>query len=159
LSKYLVSMSEGIDLPASKAKPVAHQPDPDANETRGAVAITVAWMLLTLSCAAAQVVAFAMWLVARQVQVPVDRPNALFLIPSTLMIVAVISGLLVLALSPITYYVRKARPPRAVTIVAVLIALLPMISIAMIAVGTAEKPARQELRPPNPEPRSSTSEP
>ncbi len=148
-------------LPSKKPTPPAKAADtlPDADESRGAVATTVAWMLLTLSCAAAQVVAFAMWLVARQVQVPVDRPNALYLIPSTLMIVAVVSGLLVLTLTPITYYVRKARPPRAVTIVAVLIALLPMISIATIAIGTTETPARQEPRPPGPEPRSSNPEP
>jgi hypothetical protein len=116
-------------------------------------------MLLTLSCAAAQVVAFVMWLIARQVNLPADRPNALMLIPSTLMIVAVVSGLLVLVFTPFTYYVRKARPPLTVTIVAVLIALLPMVSIATIAVGTYEAPARQEPRPPSPEHLAPSPEP
>jgi hypothetical protein len=143
------------DLPASKTKSPTRAPvaDPDAGETRAAVATTVAWMLLTLSCAAAQVVAFVMWLIARQVNLPADRPNALLLIPSTLMIVAVISGLLVLALTPFTYYVRQARPPLTVTIVAVLIALLPIVSIATIAIRSPAKPARQEPRPPSSEPR------
>jgi hypothetical protein len=148
-----------VPLSSKKHTPPAKATEsiPDADESRGAVATTVAWMLLTLSCAAAQVVAFAMWLVARQVSVPADRPNALYLIPSTLMIVAVISGLLVLALTPITYYVRRTRPPRTVTIVAVLFALLPMISIATIAIGTTETPARQEPPPSSPEPRPPTS--
>jgi hypothetical protein len=144
-------------LPSKKPTPPAKATEavPDADESRGAVATTVAWMLLTLSCAAAQVVAFAMWLVARQVQVPVDRPNALYLIPSTLMIVAVISGLLVLTLTPITYYVRKARPPRAVTIVAVLIALLPIATIVALALGAPSKPAS---RPPTTDLRPSSSD-
>lgn len=154
----IVSTPGRNDLSASKTKspPRSTVSDPDAGETRAAVATTVAWMLLTLSCAAAQVVSFVMWLIARQVNLPADRPNALLLIPSTLMIVAVISGLLVLALTPFTYYVRKARPPLTVTIVALLISLLPIVSITAIALGS---PAPDDRRPPsadspkrNPEP-------
>jgi hypothetical protein len=92
-----------------------------------------------------------MWLVARQVNLPADRPNALFLIPSTLMIVAVVSGLLVLALTPVTYRVRQARPPLTVTAVAVLIALLPLLTVVIVAL-TADHVQGPKFQVPSDEP-------
>jgi hypothetical protein len=118
---------------------------PDAGESRGAVATTVAWMLLALSCAAAQATALVVWLIARSAGIPANRPNALMLVPSTLMFVALLSGILVLALTPVVYRVRRARPPLAVTVGAVLIAIVPLVTLAVLTIAA---PARQAPRPP-----------
>ncbi len=104
-------------------------------------------MLLALSCAAAQATALVVWLIARSAGIPGNRPNALLLVPSTLMFVALLSGVLVLALTPIVYRVRRARPPLAVTVGAVLIAIFPLVIFAILAL-TAAATARQEPRPP-----------
>ncbi len=109
------------------------EPSPDAHESRGAVVVTVVWMLLALSCLAAQVVALATWLVARAAGIPAGRPNALLLIPSTLMIVALLTGVLLLLMTPLAYRVRKSRPPLAITIAALAVAVAPLITVAVLA--------------------------
>jgi hypothetical protein len=114
--------------PANKAAPL-----PDAAESRGAVATTVAWMLMTLSCAAAQVVALGMWVLARSAGIPANRPNALLLVSSTLLFVAILTGILALALTPLIYRIRKSRPPTVVTIAAIAIAATPLIVILCLA--------------------------
>jgi hypothetical protein len=98
------------------------------------VATTVAWMLLTLSCAAAQIVGLAMWALAQSAGIPADRPNALMLVAGTLLFVAILTGLLVLALTPLVYRVRKSRPPLVVTIFALIIAAIPLIVFLALAI-------------------------
>jgi hypothetical protein len=121
-------------LARSKRKQTAPQPPlPDANESRGAVAVTIVWMLLALSCLAAQVVALATWLVARGAGIPAGRPNALILVPTTLMMVALLTGVALLLITPLAYRVRKSRPPTAVTIAALVIAIAPLITVAVVA--------------------------
>src|SRR4029453_15552378 len=121
-------------LAKSKKKPPAAITVPDAHESRGAVAVTVVWMLLALSCLAAQLVALATWLVARAAGIPAGRPNALLLVPSTLMLVAVLTGVLLVVMTPLAYRVRKSRPPLAVTVAAIVIAVAPLVTVAVLAV-------------------------
>ena len=116
-------------LAASKEAPL-----PDAGESRGAVATTVAWMLLTLSCAAAQLTSLAMWGLAQSADIPANRPNALMLVASTLLFVAILTGVLVLALTPLVYRVRKSRPPLVVTLIALALAALPLILLVVLAI-------------------------
>jgi hypothetical protein len=92
-------------------------------------------MLLALCTLAAQVVALAVWLFARTVGIP-GRPNYLMLVPTTLMMVALLSGILVLVLTPLTYRVRRSRPPLAITAAAIVIALLPP-AVVLVAAMTA----------------------
>ena len=118
---------------SSKKKPDPKLSHSDAHESRGAVVVTVVWMLLALSCLAAQLVALATWLVARAAGIPAGRPNALLLVPTTLMMVALLSGVLLLVMTPLAYRVRMSRPPTAVTIAAIMIALAPFITVAVLA--------------------------
>jgi hypothetical protein len=117
---------------SKKRRPAAAPADSDAGESRGAVALTVAWMLLALSTLAAQVVALAVWLFARTAGIP-GRPNYLMLVPTTLMMVALFTGILVLVLTPLAYRVRRARPPLSITIGAIVIALLPPMIVVLAA--------------------------
>jgi hypothetical protein len=115
----------------TKPTPIA----PDAGESRAAVAVTVAWMLLTLSCLAAQVVALVMWLLARSAGIPAGRPNALYLVAATLVFVAMLTGLFVLGLTPVAYRVRKGRPPLGITVLAVVIGAAPLVTLAVAALA------------------------
>jgi predicted branched-subunit amino acid permease len=90
-------------------------------------------MLLTLSCLTAQLVALATWLFARGAGIPAGRPNALLLVPTTLMMVALITGILLVIVTPVVYRVRKSRPPIVITIAALVIALAPLFAIAVVA--------------------------
>jgi hypothetical protein len=103
-------------------------------QDRSAIAVTVVWMLATFSCAAAQVVALVMWLVARSVGIPAGQPNALGVVAGILQMVAMLTGLLVLVLTPFAYRVGHTRPPRLVTIGAIIVALMPLVTIAVGAV-------------------------
>jgi hypothetical protein len=121
--------------PVAKRRPAKPTPlDPDAGESRAAVAVTVAWMLLTLSCLAAQVVALVMWLLARSAGIPTGQPNALYLVAATLLFVAMLTGFLVLGLTPLAYRVRQGRPPLGITILAVVIGAAPLITLAVAAI-------------------------
>jgi hypothetical protein len=108
-------------------------PPPEAGESRGAVAITVAWMLLALCCLMAQATALATWLLARAVAPP-GRTNHLLLVPRTLLGVALLTALLILVFTPLTHRVRKSRPPMAVTIAAIAIAVVPLLTVIVAAV-------------------------
>ncbi|MCI0361711.1 MAG: hypothetical protein L0211_24770 [Planctomycetaceae bacterium] len=116
---------------SKKQPPVA--PLPDANESRGAVAVTVVWMLLALSCLAAQLVALVTWLFARGAGIPADRPNALLLVPTTLMMVALLTGILLVSITPLVYRIRRSPPPMAITVAAIVIAISPLIGMAVVA--------------------------
>jgi hypothetical protein len=122
-----------------KGKAKSKQPDPgtpiDPAESRPAVAMTVAWMLTTLSCGAAQAVALVMWLVARNAGIAEDQPNALYMIPQTLLLVAFVAGVVALLLTPLVHRLRRSRPPISITIAALLIGVLPIVTIVGMAVA------------------------
>ncbi len=90
-------------------------------------------MLLALSGLAAQGVALATWLVARAAGIPPGQPNALLLVPTTLMMVALLSGISLIVVTPLVYRVRNSRPPMAITIIALIIAIAPIIAVAVLA--------------------------
>jgi len=131
-SVYLLRRTRLVTKP--KKKPLSKPTLPDANESRGAVAVTIVWMLLALSCLAAQLVALATWLVARAAGIPAGRPNALILVPTTLMMVALLTGIALLLITPLAYRVRKSRPPTTITVAALIIAIAPIITVAVVAV-------------------------
>ncbi len=110
------------------------EPGPDELETRSAVALTVAWMLTCMSTAVGMfvVVAFRMLMLAFPVAAGAQHPFGR--IAGVLLFVAIITGLVCLALTPLAYRVRATRPPRAVTIGAVLIGLSPIVLLVVLSV-------------------------
>lgn len=113
------------------SKRAAVRPAPDDKEPRASVATTVAWALTTLSCGAAQLIAIISWLIARSTGIPPGQANALMLMPQTFMIVAVITGLITVGLTPIVLRVRPVRPPRAITAAAIIIGLMPIVLVVV----------------------------
>ena len=58
---------------------------------------------------------------------PVDKPHPLGLLSNTLFFVAILSGLLCLALTPLAYRIRRQKPPTMIIMAAVVAGALPLI--------------------------------
>jgi hypothetical protein len=126
------------DRPALAAKPSRRKPpvrsDPDAGESRGAVALTVAWMLSCTSTAVAMLVVAGLWLLSFVFPFAGPRAHPLVVVAGMLLFVALATGLLCLLFTPLAYRVRQTAPPRTVAVVAVLIGLSPLITFVVLAI-------------------------
>jgi len=109
-------------------------PRPDQNETQAAVAVTIAWMLTCMSTLASLAVALVLRLLAAAFPVPVGGVHPLSRVEAVLMFVAVITGCVCLALAPIANRLRRSRPPRGITIAAIVIGAAPLIALIVFAV-------------------------
>ncbi len=106
---------------------------PDAGESRGAVALTVAWMLTCASTAVAMVVVTSLWLVSLAFPLAGPRAHPLVVVAGMLLFVALATGMLCLLLTPLAYRVRKGTPPLAIGAAAVLIGLSPLVTLIVLA--------------------------
>lgn len=110
------------------------QPQPDQRESRGAVALTVVWMLTCLSTAAGMAVVLAFRLLILTLPVAARGTHPLARIAGVLLFVAMMTGGLCLLLTPLVYRAREIAPPRAITIGALLIALSPLVTIIVLGI-------------------------
>jgi uncharacterized membrane-anchored protein len=105
----------------------------DQSESRGAVALTVAWMLACTSTVVGLAVVISLRLLMLVAPAAAGAEHPLARIAGILLFVALVTGTCCLAMTPLAYRVRQARPPRAITIAAVVIGLLPWIMLAVLA--------------------------
>ena len=117
----------------SKKSRLAAPPPIDADESRAAVALTVAWMLTLLSTAAAMTVAALAWALMLAFPVAAGKGHPLASFPGTLTFVAAATGVLCLVLTFFANRARKSPAPWAITIAAVLIGAAPWATIAVLA--------------------------
>jgi len=115
------------------------EPQPDERETRSAVALTVAWMLTCMCTAVGMfvVLAFRLLMLAFPVAAGAQHPFAN--IAGVLLFVAIVTGAVCLALTPLAYRVRATRPPRAVTIGAILIGLSPIVLLVVLFIVNGQQ--------------------
>lgn len=106
--------------------------DPLPEESRAAEAVTVAWMLSTLATFAAELAAGAAWAVVGPA-VDDQLASPLSGLPRLLLLIAAVTGSVSLLLAPITYRVRLVSPPRAITIIAVLVGIAPLIVLVLVS--------------------------
>jgi hypothetical protein len=106
--------------------------DPLPEESRAAEAVTVAWMLSTLATFAAELAAVAAWAVVGPA-VDDQLASPLSVLPRLLLLIAAVAGSVSLLLAPITYRVRLVSPPRAITIIAVLVGIAPLIVLVLVS--------------------------
>src|SRR5262245_25401112 len=99
---------------------------PDAYESREAVAVTVAWMLACTSTAVAMFVVLALRFLIIAFPVVAGAVHPLARISGVLLFVAIITGLVCVGLTPLAHRIRRIAPPRAITIGAVMIGLSPI---------------------------------
>lgn len=121
-------------MAAKKPKKRAAPLPIDADESRAAVALTVAWMLTLLSTAAAMIVATSAWALMLAFPPPAGQGHPLESLPGTLTFVAAATGVLCLILTVAANRARKSPAPRAITIAAALIGTVPLVIIAILAV-------------------------
>ncbi len=107
----------------AKRKP--RQPGPsDTTERRTADAATVAWMfsaMTTLLCAG---VAAIVWLFAGQG----GAGDPVMLLARLLHFGSLVTAVVSLALTVVVLRIRRAPPPRSITILAVIVAVLPILA-------------------------------
>ena len=106
---------------------------PERGESQASTAVTVVWMLTCLSTAAALLVVFGLWLLARLFPPAADHPHPFTSIAAVLLLVAVATGVLCLLFTPLAARVRQSPAPRSITISAVLIGLAPLVTIVVKA--------------------------
>ena len=109
-----------------------HDQQPDELESRGAVALTIAWMLTCLSTAVGVLVVLALRLLILAFPAAGGRVHPLAPMAGVFLFVALLTGLLCLLFTPLTLRARRRSPPRAVTIGALLIAIAPFIVLAVL---------------------------
>jgi hypothetical protein len=110
------------------------EPLPDANESRAAVALTVAWMLTCMSTAAALFVVLALRLLMLAFPAAAGGAHPLQRTAGMFLFVALMTGVLCLILTPLVYRARMSPPPRAVTVGAVLIGIAPIVLMIVLTV-------------------------
>lgn len=119
-----------------KARLASLPPKPrpvDEGESRAAVALTVGWMLTLMSTTVALAMALVIGIALLAFPVPAGAPQPLGFLPGLLLFVAAGTGLLCLILTPLIHRVRRAPPPRVITIAAALIGTAPWVTIVVLS--------------------------
>lgn len=108
----------------SRTKPVVSK---GSKESKGAEAVTVFWLLTGFSTAVAELVWFVLRLMPHLFE---DRERWLALL-TVIFGIALLSGVVTLAVTPIVIRLRKTRPPRPVTVSSVFVGILPLILLGI----------------------------
>ncbi|MCA9173000.1 MAG: hypothetical protein KDB14_00725 [Planctomycetales bacterium] len=98
-------------------------PESRPAEERSTEAMTIAWMLATMSTLMAMGASLLAYLLNQLVVKS---------LPQLLLLVSLISGLVVVVLTPLVLRLRKSKPPAAVTWFAVIVGLTPVAIVAVI---------------------------
>jgi hypothetical protein len=106
-----------------------HEPVPDEQESRAAVALTIAWMLTCMSTAVGMLVFITLMLLSAAYPVPLGRMHPFEKIAAVLLFLALVTGTLCLAFTALAFRARVIAPPRAIAIAAVVIGLSPIVAI------------------------------
>jgi uncharacterized membrane-anchored protein len=106
----------------------------DDAESRSTVAVTVVWMLTCMSTAVGSFVVLALRFLMLAFPVAGGRIHPLGQAAGVLLFVAITTGVLCLALTPLVYRVRTVPPPRPVTIAAIAIGLAPILLAILLSI-------------------------
>lgn len=111
----------------------AARPDPLEQESRAAVALTVVWMLACLSTLAGVAVVLGLVGLMRFFPAAAGQRHPLAPVAGTLLVAALVTGVVNLLLVPIARRIRRVPPPRAVVRLSLLIGMLPLGLLAVWA--------------------------
>lgn len=101
-----------------------------AGESRDSVALTVVWLLTALATAIALAVVLIGKLLLRQFPPESNGAQPFGFVPDLFLLMATITGIICLTLTPVVYRVRRDPPPRSIATSAVVVSLLPLAIIA-----------------------------
>jgi hypothetical protein len=109
------------------------QPEPPPDfppEDRRAEAATIAWMLCTLFTFCAEAVGLISKIVLSSSGGDPDQPLSPWrLLPDVTLFMGLVTGTVVLVLTPVVYRLRRTPPPESIGFVAVLIGLTPLATL------------------------------
>jgi hypothetical protein len=98
-----------------------------------AEAVTVAWMLTMMATAGADVLGAIAAVLLMPMAARADDPRFAPLLPYVLLMIAVVSGLVCLLLTPLVYRFRADPPPRAITTFGLIVSLAPILLVLWLA--------------------------
>lgn len=112
---------------AKKRKP---QPSrtPVVEESKTAEAATVAWMLALMSTIAAE----CGGIFVRVLMMMNDTSERIRVLSTTLLLVAFLSGVITIILTPVVIRVRRVAPPRAIVVVAYVMGVVPIATLVLL---------------------------
>jgi hypothetical protein len=117
----------------SKPKRRHHSREKRPAEDRRAEAVTVAWMLCTVATALAMTASLVgVWLVGPPATGAAASP--LSILTPLMLFVAAVTGFVAFCLTPLVYFFRRVPPPLMITVVAVAIAISPLIALIVFNV-------------------------
>ena len=123
-------------LPAKRPKKKKRRGDPaggvgtppNGQESRGAEALTVLWMLTALATLLAESVAAAVWIALAPRETGAGA--SLGLLPAVMLFTALVTGTICLSLTPLVRRLRATPPPRGIVVAALLIGASPWVLLA-----------------------------
>lgn len=95
-------------------------------------AITVAWVVGTIACGLAGVIGGIGIYLTHGIQ-PGDQPRFWEILTPLMLFIAAITGLVVICLTPLVYIFRRTAPPIVITVVALVLALFPLVTLVVLA--------------------------
>jgi hypothetical protein len=117
----------------SKPSPRAATPVPmrTDGESRQSVAVTVAWMLSLLVTLVAEVIAIPATIISKANPQPIGKGLTTAPIADLFIFLALVTGLITVALVPLVYRVRAVPPPQSITVAALVAAAVPPITMVV----------------------------
>ncbi len=103
----------------------------EGQESRGAVAVTVAWMLTLMATVLSVVGTLFTHLLASWVQPEGDEPNLLLALSGLLLFTGIVSATICLALTVAANRLRRRAPPWTITIFACAACLIPWVLLLL----------------------------
>lgn len=101
-------------------------------ENRASEAVTVFWMLTLMATLGAELASLAGRGLLALAEDPADVPGGVRMLPGLLLLVALVTGILCLLLTPVVYRVRSEPPPLGVTVIAALVGVSPLVALLLI---------------------------
>lgn len=119
-------------MSAKKRKATAKASADPPGETRAADAATIGWMLSVLAGLVCQAASLGLAWLARM---DPNRPQ-LDMAASALFFAALVIGVVIAAMTPFVYKLRRVLPPRSITAFALFVAAMPwMVLVVRLAQG------------------------
>lgn len=119
----------------NRSKPSARAParvlQPTDGESRQSVAVTVAWMLSLLVTLAAELIAIPATILVKVNPQPAVKGISTANVADLFLFLALVTGLITVAMVPLVNRVRDVPPPRSVTIAALIAGAIPPITIVL----------------------------
>lgn len=117
--------SRGAAHPTGKGQASTERP---ATESQSAEMLTVAWMLSVLATISAELLG----LILRLLVVQFPTSDRLRILAGTLLLVALLSGLITTGLTALTVRLRRVPPPQPIVVVAYVSGLLPLATVLLM---------------------------